>query len=36
MMLTISEAMARDIRNGGPLGRSIQQTYAIGRKPTQR
>ena len=36
MMLTISEAMARDIRGGGPLARALQQTYAVGRKPTQR
>ena len=35
-MMTVSEAMARDIRSGGPLARSIQQTYAIGRKPTLR
>lgn len=36
LMISISEAMAQDIQSGGPLARSIQQTYAIGRKPTQR
>jgi hypothetical protein len=36
MMISVSEAMAQDIQSGGPLARSIQQTYAIGRKPTQR
>ena len=36
LMISISEAMAQDIQSGGPLARSIQQTYSIGRKPTQR
>jgi hypothetical protein len=32
----IGEAMARDVRSGGPLARSIQQTYGADRTPTRR
>lgn len=36
LITTISEELAKDIQSGGTLARSIQQTYAIGRGPTQR
>jgi hypothetical protein len=31
MVTVLGEAMARDVRRGGPLGRSIQHTYGTGR-----
>ncbi|MGH7813272.1 MAG: hypothetical protein ACREQI_04630 [Candidatus Binataceae bacterium] len=36
LMMTITEELAKDIQSGGPLARSIQQTYSLGRKPTLR
>jgi hypothetical protein len=36
LITTIAQELAKDIQSGGPLARSIQLTYGIGRSPTQR